>query len=293
MLRKLVVVGVGLIGGSFARALRRAGAVGTIVGVDRNEVALARALELGIVDRTARDPADEVADADLVLLAAPVAQTPAILASIAARLGPDTVVTDAGSTKGDVVAAAQATLGARIARFVPAHPIAGREVHGPDAALADLYDGRHVIVTPLAGHDADAVERVRAAWRSAGARVLEMDVARHDSVLASVSHLPHVLAYALVAQIVDGVDAELKLALAGAGFRDFTRIAASSPEMWRDIVLANREALLGEIDRYAAVVADLRARIADGDGAGIEAVFDKASRTRLAWQAARDAATSR
>lgn len=285
MSQTIALFGTGLIGGSFALALRRRHAHVRVVGVDRDAAAARRALELGIVDAIAVDVAQAIHGADLVFLAVPVAQTPGLLAQLlAGGLDEHTLITDAGSTKGDVVAAARAVLGARIDRFVPGHPIAGREVHGPDAALATLYDDRDVILTPLPENAAEAVERVHAAWTDCGARVTTMTVERHDRVLASVSHLPHLLSYALVAQIVDSADAALKFDLAGAGFRDFTRIAASSPEMWRDIALANREALLAELDAYLALVGHLRRSIDDGDGAALEALFDKASRTRQAWK---------
>lgn len=286
MFHTIALFGTGLIGGSFALALRRRHPATRVVGFDRNLDAARRALELGFIDTMAADVAEAVREADLVFLAVPVAQVPDLLAGIVGGLRDDALITDAGSTKGDVVAAAREVLGARIDRFVPGHPIAGREVHGPDAALATLYDGRDVILTPLAENAPEAVERVQGLWTDCGARVTTMPVAQHDRVLAAVSHLPHMLSYALVAQIVDSADAALKLGLAGAGFRDFTRIAASSPEMWRDVALANREALLAELDGYVALVANLRASIAAGDGAALEALFDKASRTRLAWKRA-------
>ncbi len=285
MTRHIALFGTGLVGGSFALALRRHDPAVRVTGCDRNAEAARRARELGFVDTIAASVAEAVRDADLAFLAVPVAQMPDLLAAIAAAdLRDDLVITDAGSTKGDVVAAARRMLGARVAAFVPGHPIAGREVHGPDAALAALYDGRDVILTPLPENAPDAIARVHAAWSACGARVTTMAVAQHDRVLAAVSHLPHVLSYALVAQIVDGADAALKLALAGAGFRDFTRIAASSPEMWRDIALANREALLGELDDYIAQVQRLRGAIDTGDGAALESLFEKASRTRQEWK---------
>ncbi|HNR92881.1 MAG TPA: prephenate dehydrogenase/arogenate dehydrogenase family protein [Dokdonella sp.] len=286
MFHTIALFGTGLIGGSFALALRRRHPATRMVGFDRDLDAARRALELGVIDTIAADAAEAVRDADLVFLAVPVAQVPSLLGGIVDGLRDDALITDAGSTKGDVVAAARAKLGPRIERFVPGHPIAGREVHGPDAALATLYDGRAVILTPLAENAPQAIARVQALWADCGARVTTMPVAQHDRVLAAVSHLPHMLSYALVAQIVDSADAALKLGLAGAGFRDFTRIAASSPEMWRDVALANREALLAELDDYIALVAGLRASIAGSDGEALEALFDKASRARSAWKPA-------
>ncbi len=286
MLDKVVIVGVGLIGGSFARALRQAGAVRRIAGVGRSKEAMARALALGIVDEVAPSMADALRGADLVLVAAPVAQTGAILASMLPHLEAGTVLTDAGSTKSDVVAAARAALGDRVGQFVPGHPIAGRETNGPDAAIADLYVGKKVVLTPLPENSAAAVERVDAAWAACGAVLHRLTPAEHDKVFASVSHLPHLLAYALVDDIAAKPHANLLFQYAASGFRDFTRIAGSSPEMWRDISLANREALLGELDAYLSQLTALRAMLAAGDGAGIEAVYANAQRARRQWSEA-------
>ena len=194
-------------------------------------------------------------------------------------------ISDAGSTKSDVVAAAHAALGSRVAQFVPGHPIAGRESSGVDAALADLYVDRNVVLCALPENAPRDVERVAAMWRATGAAVHEMSPEQHDRVLASVSHLPHVLSFALVEQILGSPDAALKFSFAAGGFRDFTRIAASSPEMWRDICVANRAALLDELDGYTAVLARLRAAIEAGDGAALEAVFARSREARSGWQA--------
>ena len=285
MFNRVAIIGVGLIGGSFARALRRAGAAREIIGVGRTRATLARAVELGIVDAATTDVADALRNCDLVLIAAPVAQTGSILESLVPHLAPTTIVTDAGSTKCDVIAAARRALGFKVSQFVPGHPIAGREVNGPDAALSDLYDGKRVLLTPLPENDAATVASVRAAWEACGARVDAIAPDRHDAVLAAVSHLPHVLAYALVAQIAEAADSALKFDLAGGGFRDFTRIAASSPEMWRDIALANRAALLSELDDYRARLDALSAAIADSDGVALERLFRLASQARLNWKA--------
>lgn len=282
-LDKIAIFGVGLIGGSLARALREAGAVREIVGVGRSEASLARAVALGVIDRAATSAAEAVADADVVILAAPVAQTPALLAAIAPHLQGKTIVTDAGSTKSDAVAAARAALGDAYWRFVPGHPIAGAELSGVDAAKADLYRNRRVVLCPQSENRAEDVARVQAMWEAAGARVSRMTEAQHDRVFAAVSHLPHVLSFALIAQMLDTPDAELKFDFAGGGFRDFTRIAASNPEMWRDICVANRDALLVELDAYAATLADLRKLIDATDGQGLEAVFARASTARSDW----------
>ena len=288
---KLVIFGVGLIGGSLARALRERapGGAGEVVGVGRSRASVERALALGVIDRAAAldDDAqlrDALAGADLVLLAAPVAQTGPLLARIAPWLDAATIVTDAGSTKSDVVAAAREALGARIAQFVPGHPIAGRESSGVEAALPDLYVGRNVVLCPLPENAPEAVARIDAMWRATGADVRTMSTAQHDRVFASISHLPHVLSFALVEQILGEADAELKFSYAAGGFRDFTRIAASSPEMWRDVCVANRAALLDELDGYTRVLARLREAIDAGDGAALEAVFTRSRAARKAWQ---------
>ena len=289
-LNKIVIFGVGLIGGSFARALKHVGAVGTVVGMGRSPQSMARALELGIIDAIGSDPAQALDGADLVLIAAPVAQTGAILASIAPHLHPGTIVTDAGSTKSDVVAAARAALGGKIGQFVPGHPIAGRETNGPDAAIVDLYRGKKVVLTPLAENaDAD-VTKVAGAWRACGAILHTLSPEEHDKVFAAVSHLPHLLAFALVDDIANKPHAPLLFQYAASGFRDFTRIAGSSPEMWRDISLANQPALLHELDAYLAQLTSLRARLAALDGQAIETVYASAQHARQQWIEAIEAA---
>ena len=290
MFDKVVIVGVGLIGGSFALGLKAARAARTVVGLERSPEALARALELGIVDQVATDARDALAGADLVLLAAPVAQTAGILAQLLPWLDEHTIVTDAGSTKSDVVAAARAVLGERVKQFVPGHPIAGRETNGPDAAIPDLYRGKKVVLAPLPENDGSVVARVADAWRRCGAIIHMLSPQEHDRVFAAVSHLPHLLAYALVDDIANKPHAELLFQYAASGFRDFTRIAGSSAEMWRDISLANREALLGELDAYMAQLTMLRARLAAGDGPALEAVYANAQRARGAWIEAIEAA---
>lgn len=282
MFGKVVIIGVGLIGGSFARSLREAGAAGAIVGVGRSAEAMARALELGIVDQVATIE-EAMRGADLVLIAAPVAQTGPVLASLLPFLEPQTIVTDAGSTKCDVTAAARAALGAKVGQFVPGHPIAGRETNGPDAAITDLYRGKKTVLTPLPENSAADVARVAAAWRACGAVIHYLSAEEHDTVFASVSHLPHLLAYALVHDIAAKPHAGLLFQFAASGFRDFTRIAASSPEMWRDITLANQPALLGELDAYLAQLTALRAMLAARDGTGIEAVYTNAQQARRRW----------
>jgi prephenate dehydrogenase len=283
MFDKVVIVGVGLIGGSFALGLKAAGAAREIVGLERSAQALARARQLGIVDTVSERPEEALRGADLVLLAAPVAQTAGILRALLPWLEPHTIVTDAGSTKSDVVASARAVLGERIVQFVPGHPIAGRESNGPDAAIPDLYRGKKAVLTPLPENPQASIDRVASAWRACGAIIHILTPGEHDKVFAAVSHLPHLLAYALVDDIANKPHADLLFQYAASGFRDFTRIAGSSPEMWRDISLANRDALLGELDAYLAQLHGLRARLAASDAAGLEAVYGNAQRARRAW----------
>lgn len=290
MFDKVVIVGVGLIGGSFALGLKAAGAARQIVGLERSGAALERAGQLGIIDEACTDPRQALRGADLVLLAAPVAQTGRILESLLPWLEPHTIVTDAGSTKSDVVASARAVLGERIAQFVPGHPIAGRESNGPDAAIPDLYRGKKAVLTPLPENPPAAVDKVAAAWRACGAIIHVLAPEEHDKVFAAVSHLPHLLAYALVDDIANKPHADLLFQYAASGFRDFTRIAGSSPEMWRDISLANRDALLGELDAYLAQLNGLRARLAEANGAALEGIYGNAQRARRAWIEAIEAA---
>jgi prephenate dehydrogenase len=279
----LAVVGVGLIGGSFAAALKRAGVVGRVVGVGRGRANLDDALRLGIVDEIAADVAAGVRGADFVLLAMPVGQMGGAMAALAPVLAPDAVVTDAGSTKRDVVTNARAQLRPALARFVPAHPIAGSERTGAIAASAALFVDRNVILTPLPDNAEDAVVRVRSAWLACGARVTEMSPEDHDRTLGVVSHLPHVLAFALVDLIAGRPDAERLFGLAASGFRDFTRIASSSPEMWRDICLANRDALGDALADYQRELADLATILESADAAALERLFARARDARDAW----------
>ncbi len=282
---KVVVFGVGLIGGSFALALKSAGAVGEVVGFGRRLGSLTQALELGLLDRAGFNIAQEVGNADLVLIATPVGTTPEIMARVAPCIGAQTVVTDAGSTKEDVVAAARLHFGERLAQFVPAHPIAGAENSGAAAARSDLYQGKQVVLTPLAENPPAAIARVRAAWECCGGIVRDLSPTDHDRVFAAVSHLPHLLSFALVHELARRENHALLFAYAASGFRDFTRIAASHPEMWRDICLANRAALIEELDHYCAQLDELRRLLQHADGASLEAVFDFARTARRAWSA--------
>jgi prephenate dehydrogenase len=282
-LKSIAIVGVGLIGGSFALAMRRAGSVAKIVGVDRDAQALERAAALGVIDTAAESASEAASQADLVFVSVPVRAIGPVLHDVALGLGPQAVVTDAGSTKSDVVRTAREELRDKFSRFVPGHPIAGRETSGVDAAVADLYRGARVVLAPESDTAPEAADLVRSCWESCGARVSVMPAAAHDRVFAAVSHLPHVLAFALVSEIASRPDSADLLGFAAGGFRDFTRIAASSPEMWRDIALANREALLEEMDRYSARFAVFRELVARGDGPSLQRLMTEARNARRAW----------
>ena len=283
LFRKVVIFGVGLIGGSFALALRRMNAVDEVVGFGRSAQTLAQAQQLGIINRSGSDLAAELGDADLILLATPVGQMADIMARIAPHLGANTLITDGGSTKCDVVDHVYKHLAAHISRFIPAHPIAGGEQSGATAARADLYQNKKVILTPLPENSADAVARVRLAWELCGALVSELTPKQHDEVFAAVSHLPHLLSFALVHDLAQRENRDLLLSFAASGFRDFTRIAASSPEMWRDICLANRDALLIEMGRYMKELETLHKALAETDGAKLEEIFSIARSVRSNW----------
>lgn len=282
MFDKIAIIGVGLIGGSVALAARRAGLARQIVGAGRAGDALDDALRLGVIDAAA-SPTEAVKDADFVLLAIPVGKMPEVMAAIAPHLPQHTVVTDAGSTKGDVATAARAHMSQRLPRFVPAHPIAGAEKSGVQAAKVELFDRKNVVLTPLPENDGDAVAKTEAFWRGCGANVATMSIEAHDRIFAAVSHLPHVLAFALVEEIARRPNADQLFGFAAGGFRDFSRIAGSSPEMWRDICLANRDAMLEELDAYILRLADIRRLIETNDGAQLAEVFEHARNARTAW----------
>jgi prephenate dehydrogenase len=282
MLDKLVIIGVGLIGGSAALAARRAGIARRIIGVGRPGESLDDALKLGVID--AVEPASTaVADADLVLLAMPVGQMADTMSALAPHLKASAVVTDAGSTKGNVVEAARENLGDKLPLFVPGHPIAGAESSGVLAAKTELFDGKNVILTPLLENTAASVDLVTDFWRHCGAFVIDMPVEMHDRIFATVSHLPHVLAFALVEEIARRPDAEQLFSFAAGGFRDFSRIAGSSPEMWRDICLANSPAILQELDSYIARLTQIRSLIDAGNGNALAELFEHARNARTDW----------
>ncbi|TAK67018.1 MAG: prephenate dehydrogenase/arogenate dehydrogenase family protein [Betaproteobacteria bacterium] len=281
-LDKVVIFGVGLIGGSFALGLKAAGAAKRVIGLGRTAANLEHALELGVIDEASDDPA-VVVEADLVLIATPVGQMGTIMEAIAPHLGADTVVTDGGSTKQDVVALAYRLLNSHAAQFVPGHPIAGAEYSGVAAARADLYRQRKVVLTPLPENSERSIRRVRAAWRLCGAKLFRMRPAEHDRVFAAVSHLPHLLSYALVDQVARHPNGKQLFDYAAGGFRDFTRVASSHPEMWRDICVANRKALLQELTGYQRELAEMKQLLQKGDAAGLEKIFTRARAARNKW----------
>ncbi|SDY53646.1 prephenate dehydrogenase/arogenate dehydrogenase family protein [Nitrosomonas sp. Nm33] len=285
LLHKLVVIGVGLIGGSFALALRHAGMVKHIVGIGRSRKNMQRALELDIIDEVADSLASALKDADFVLLAMPVGQTSNIMAQIAPFLEPGTIVSDVGSTKQDVIFAARTHLARHLTHFVPCHPIAGTEFSGAEAASTHLFRDKHLIITPLAENNDQAINLVSTLWQHCGAKISCMTADQHDRILAIISHLPHILAFTLMNHVRTNIEdkPEEVLRFAGSSFRDCTRIASSSPEMWRDICLANQEMLLKQIDIYQNELTSLRTILANNDGEALERAFANARETRQQW----------
>lgn len=280
MIKQLTIIGVGLIGGSLARALRAAGYVQEVVGVGRSLARLQQAVDLGVVDRIETSLSRAAGDAGMLVLASPVGAMPEVFAAMAPYLSAQAIVTDVGSVKGSITEAARRHLGAHFPRFVPGHPLAGREASGVMASVPDLFQGRRVILTPAAETDASALKTVDAMWCAAGAVVMSMPTVEHDAILAATSHLPHLLAYALVDQLAQEDASRRVFDFVGSGFRDMTRIAASDPIMWRDICLANRPALLQAMGAYRAQLGVLEQAITAADGAKLEAFFARAQARR-------------
>lgn len=284
LIRRLVVIGVGLIGGSLAKVLRLKGEVGEIVGVGRGAANLMRAVETGVIDRYSHDPIAAVEGADMVFLAIPVCSIAAMTARISPSLAPGCVVTDGGSVKGEIVAACEPLMPPGTF-FVGGHPIAGTEKSGVDASFPTLFEGRRCIITPTPNTDPAALSKVVRMWESAGSEVVIMDVAKHDRVLAAISHLPHMVAYALVNAVGDyNRFDESILKYSAGGFKDFTRIASSDPAMWRDIALMNRESILELMEFFASYLAELRGLVEKGDAQGIEEFFSRSKEKRDAIQ---------
>lgn len=278
----LAVVGVGLIGGSFSAALKAAGMVGQVLGVGRETGTLEQAKSLAIIDQ-AVTLEQAVEQADMVMLATPVRAVESLLRAVAPMLPPSTILTDVGSTKGGIVSTARKVLGSKLDQFVPGHPIAGAERTGPQAANAVLYHDHNVVLTPLDETSEDAVSRVAQAWRACGARVLMMDPDAHDTVMASVSHLPHFLSSVYMWQVATADDSDVRMSLAGSGFRDFTRIAAGSPEVWRDIFMANRGAVLAELAEVRHALEQAEKMLRDGDEQALEDFLERAALARRFW----------
>lgn len=278
---RLSIVGLGLIGGSLARALREAGAVAEIVGFDRDPEQIRIALELGVIDRAAHDAADAARGADVVVIAVPVLSTASAIAACKPGLGPDTILTDVGSTKQSVLDAVISVFGGIPPRFVAAHPIAGTEKSGVAHAKADLFRGHRLILTPHPAQDAAALATVEALWTAAGARVVKMEATRHDAIFAATSHLPHLLAYSFVDMLdhLEGADADI-FPNAGGGFRDFTRIASSSPRMWHDILRANAGPVAELLRKQIDELNGLLQMIETGDWDAMRTVFERARAAR-------------
>ena len=281
MFRRLALIGTGLIGGSLALALRERGEVGEVVGFSRQLDTRLAAERLGLIDRPADSIAEAVEGADLVFLATPVKAMDAVLGELATCLPDEALVTDGGSVKGAVVERARAHLSSdQLARFVPGHPIAGRERSGPEAATANLYRGHRVILTPIEENRAGDVTRIEAMWQATGARIERLEVTHHDHVLAATSHLPHAAAFAMVSALARLAERYEVFRYAAGGFRDFTRIASSDPVMWRDICLDNRDEILIMLDHYRAELDDLREMLESSDSAAIEGYFGEAKAVR-------------
>ena len=275
----VTIVGVGLIGASLGLALKKAGVVTKVLGVGRSKTNLDQAQKMGAIDGVV-DLVGAAKQSDVIVLCIPVAQMRSAFEVIEPHLEPRTMITDAGSTKGDVILAAKEVLGKKVCQFVPVHPIAGGAQHGASAAKADLFQGKHTIICPLQENSPQDTALITGFWEAVGSTVKKIGSVQHDAIYAAVSHLPHLLSYALMASVVNSEDADQKLGHVGAGFKDFTRIAASSPEMWRDICLGNRTAILKELDQYLLIVNHMRKLVAEGDGTGLEKLFNQASRAR-------------
>lgn len=275
----IAIIGVGLIGGSLALALKREKRVDQVIGVGRSRANLERALHLGVIDQIADDPAHAVAQAEITILATPVNTIAGLFETILPAIKGDKVITDVGSVKLGICEAAVA-LGDQRCRFVPGHPIAGKENSGVDSATAELFADHNVVLTPQADTDADALELTRQMWIASGAKVLMLDATVHDRVLAMTSHLPHVLAYAMVDVFAHSTDLADCYAMAAGGFYDFSRTASSDPEMWRDICMMNRTQLMQHIDQFSDDLARIRRMIDESDGAALEDLFRAAKEAR-------------
>ena len=280
MIKRLCVIGVGLIGGSLARSLRAANAVGEIVGCGRGRENLEAAIRLNVIDEFTSDPVQAVAGADMVVVATTLGATAEIFSKIAPAISAATVVTDVGSAKQRVIELAFSNFGERIGQFVPGHPIAGTEHSGVEASFAELFQSHRVILTPTEQTSAAALSAVTKMWQSTGAVVCEMSAEQHDTVLAATSHLPHMLAYALVECLASMDETNDVFKYAAGGFRDFTRIASSNPQMWRDIALDNRHALLAAMDRFQITFDLFKNALSSEDAQALQCLFQNAKSAR-------------
>ena len=284
MFEQLGLIGCGLIGGSFALALREAGLVKRVVGYSKSPTTTEKARQLGVIDIEAPSALLATSGADLVLLAVPVAATETTLRNIREMLNPDVLVMDVGSTKMDVADAARRMLRDQIGSFVPAHPVAGREVSGVEHADAGLFRGRQVILTPLERTRVQHLDRAQATWEAMGSRVVRMSPEAHDRAFAAVSHLPHLLAFAAMNGILGQEQGHELMSLAGPGFRDFSRIAASDPAMWRDVLLANRKEILAQSKAFKSALDAMESLMEQGDGEALERAIHHASFARANWR---------
>ena len=291
MFEQLGLIGCGLMGGSFALALKRAKPVKRVVGYSKSPSTTERARQLGVIDVAAPSALLAVSGADIVLLAVPVAASEATFKAIRHGISSETLVMDVGSTKGDVIEAARNGLQRQFANFVPAHPIAGKELSGIEHAEASLFAGRQVVLTPVKTTLRSNVQRATQVWSGIGANVVTMTHEEHDGAFAAVSHLPHLLAFAYINGLAAQPQGERFLSLAGPGFRDFSRIAASDPVMWRDVLLANREHVLEQSRAFHKALDDFEALMAANDLQGLELSIAAASKTRAAWKPAADSAS--
>ncbi|EJL83227.1 prephenate dehydrogenase [Polaromonas sp. CF318] len=284
MFEQLGLIGCGLMGGSFALALKRAGLVKRVVGYSKSPSTTERARQMGVIDVEAPSALLAVSGADIVLLAVPVSATEATFKAIRHLVGPNTLIMDVGSTKRDVVDAARRVLRDNVGSFVPCHPITGKEVSGVEHADVDLYAGKQVILTPIERTFTVQLQKANDVWTALGCHVLKMSPQAHDAAYAAVSHLPHLIAFALINGITGQDHGKEYMSLAGPGFRDFTRIAASDPKMWRDILIANREELLAQSKIFQETLKSLEELIASSSGDVLEVLIERASETRANWR---------
>jgi prephenate dehydrogenase len=280
MIKRLAIIGVGLIGGSLSLALKKAGAVEDVIGFSRTDSVRDEALKLGVIDRAANSVADAVKDADVVFLAVPMTAMASVLSELSEHVSSDAIITDGGSAKAQVVDVARKALGDKFSQFVPGHPIAGTEKSGPSAAFAELYQNHRVVLTPVEETNTTALEQVRTMWQSTGAEVFDMNVKHHDDVLAATSHLPHILAFNLVGMLAERDDCDEVLRYAAGGFKDFSRIASSDAVMWRDICLTNKNAILELLEEYQNGLKQLEQAIRNQDGDTLKSVFERAKKAR-------------